>query len=140
MSLLALFELLCGDLRETHMAKAYIGKALSTPQDERLFQQERTILEITELIAERMHEAGVTKAELARRLDKSRAYVTRLLDGRTNMTIRTISDVLHVLGEALEVSAVAVERQAWKYGQSLRLPTDSDTDGAGPASSRRSRG
>jgi transcriptional regulator with XRE-family HTH domain len=45
-----------------------------------------------------MDEAGVTRSELAARLGKTKGYITQLLDGSANMTIRTIADVFLVLG------------------------------------------
>jgi transcriptional regulator with XRE-family HTH domain len=64
----------------------------------RLFQQERAIYEVTELIESVMAELGVTRAELARRLGKSKGWVTQLLDGEANKTIRTVADAFAVLG------------------------------------------
>lgn len=69
----------------------------------RLFQQERVILETTELICRAMDEHSVSKAELARRLGKNKAYVTLLLDGRTKMTLRKISDAMWALNCSLHV-------------------------------------
>jgi transcriptional regulator with XRE-family HTH domain len=67
----------------------------------RLYQQERAILEVTELICQLMDEQEVSRSELARCLGTSKGYVTQFLDGRTNMTIRTISDVFTALNRAL---------------------------------------
>ncbi|MBI1903672.1 MAG: helix-turn-helix transcriptional regulator [Planctomycetia bacterium] len=64
----------------------------------RLWHQERTILDITETICELMEKKRITRSDLAKRLGKTKGYITQLLDGRTNMTIRTISDVFAVLG------------------------------------------
>lgn len=64
---------------------------------EQLKEQERLILEATELIAQRMEEQGVSKAELARRIGRSRAYLTQLLTGSRNMTLRTLADLASAL-------------------------------------------
>lgn len=76
------------------------------PGGRKLFEQERAILEVTQLICRTMQEQNVTKAELAKRLGKSKAYVTQLLDGRANMTVRTISDVLFALGRSFRMDCV----------------------------------
>lgn len=73
----------------------------STPEGMRLFQQERAIQEITEIICEIMDEEEVSRSSLADRLGKTKGYVTQLLDGRANMTIRTISDVFTALNRAV---------------------------------------
>ena len=63
-----------------------------------LWHQERTSLDLTETICEVMEKNRITRSDLAKRLGKTKGYITQLLDGRTNMTIRTISDVFAVLG------------------------------------------
>ena len=61
---------------------------------------------LAELIARLMEDRGVTKAELARRLGKSRAWVTQLLSGRANMTLRTFAEVTYALGAEVALSLV----------------------------------
>ena len=68
---------------------------------ELLVQQERVTREVTELICKWMDERNVTLSELASRLGKTGSYVTQLLDGQYNITIRTISDVFAVLGATI---------------------------------------
>jgi transcriptional regulator with XRE-family HTH domain len=70
----------------------------------RLFQQERAIYEATELLEDVMRETGVTRTELAKRLGKSKGWVTQLLDGEANKTIRTIADAFAVLGREFHCS------------------------------------
>jgi transcriptional regulator with XRE-family HTH domain len=62
-------------------------------KDERLFRQEQTILDITELICRIMNEDGISQSQLAERLGKSQKYVSRLLNGDCDVTMRIISDV-----------------------------------------------
>lgn len=80
------------------MAKTLVEQYVEDPSHMRLYQQERAIYEVTELIESVMDEKGVSRADLARKLGKSRGWVTQLLDGEANKTIRTIADVLAVLG------------------------------------------
>lgn len=86
------------------MSETLTERLTSTPEGMRLFQQERVIMEVTELICALMEEEDVSKADLAKRLSTSKANVTQMLDGRRNMTIRTVSDVLFHLGHVLEIS------------------------------------
>jgi DNA-binding phage protein len=60
------------------------------------------------VVAGLMAEQAVTKAGLARRLNKSRAWITQLLGGKANMTIRTLAEVVHALGA--EVSLQGLRR------------------------------
>lgn len=59
--------------------------------------QEDLILDVTEQIWNRMHELDVSKSELARKLDTSKANVTQLLNGGRNMTLRTLAHIAYVL-------------------------------------------
>lgn len=99
-----------------------------TPGEMRLFQQERAIMEVTELISGLMDEHGMTKADLARELGTSKANISQMLGGRRNMTVRTISDVLFLLDSALEVSAASIsevmnaELQKWQCTAYYPMP------------------
>ncbi len=80
------------------MNKTYTEQFVDDPQNMRLFLQERSIYEVTAKIEEAMDSLDVTRAELARRLGKTKGWVTQLLDGEANKTIRTVADVFAVLG------------------------------------------
>jgi len=63
-----------------------------------IWQQERVLFEVSAQICELMERENVTKAMLADRIGKSRSYVTQMLSGDKNLTLRTISDVYLALG------------------------------------------
>lgn len=85
------------------MNESLIDNEMSA-KERRLLEQERLILWATERLAEMMHEKDLSKADLARALGTSRAYVTNLLSGRTNLTLRTLADVSAVMGFRIELS------------------------------------
>lgn len=60
---------------------------------DRLVRQEELILDVTERLTEALHEMGVTQAELARRLGRTPGFVSQLLGGGRNLTLRTIADI-----------------------------------------------
>lgn len=63
---------------------------------------------LTDLIAEFMDESGVNKADLARQLGTSRAFISKVLSGDAhNMTIKTLSRVIFHLNAKLEVNIVS---------------------------------
>ena len=95
--------------RDLRMARTMVEEFTSTPEGMAVFQQERVILETAILIRKLLKERKLTKADLATRLGKSKAFVTQLLDGRANMTLRTISDVMCALGQSLKVSSIPLE-------------------------------
>ena len=75
----------------------------SSPDRMKNFQRERLEMEITELICQLMEQQGITRADLAKRLGKSRPYITKMLGSGTNLTVKTISDIFFALGRSLRV-------------------------------------
>lgn len=61
------------------------------------------ITEFAEDIWRLMEEQKVSRAELARRLGTSRAYVTKLLGGNANFTLQTMTKVAMALGATVHV-------------------------------------
>jgi transcriptional regulator with XRE-family HTH domain len=59
--------------------------------------------EFTEDVCVLMQKQGISRAELARRMGTSRAYITKLLDGNANFTLETITKVAMALGAAVHV-------------------------------------
>lgn len=62
---------------------------------------ERAVLEFTEDIVERLEAAGINRAELARRIGSSPAYVTKILRGDTNFTLESMVRIAQALGCSL---------------------------------------
>lgn len=69
----------------------------------RLFEQESLSFEAAELISTLLQEQKVSKAELAKRIGKSKAFVTQLLSGSRNMTMHTFADLAFALGFKVEL-------------------------------------
>ena len=70
----------------------------SSVENRRRLRQEGLIVDVTEALSEMLEQEGITKAELARRLGKTKATMTDLFSGKTNLTLRTIADVADALG------------------------------------------
>lgn len=98
-----------------------IESMTQTPEDQRLFEQERVIVEVTEMISKLMEEQDVSKTELARRLETSRANVTQMLDGRRNMTLRTLVDVVFHLGASVSIAPRSIALGDDWYDVPLRV-------------------
>lgn len=58
---------------------------------------------IADEISEYMGKKGITKAQLADRMGKSRPYITKVLRGDANMTFKTFISLLHHLGAKANV-------------------------------------
>ena len=54
---------------------------------------EDLVLDVTEQLFRWMQEGGIRPSELAKRLGVSRAFVSQLLNGKPNMTLRTLMGV-----------------------------------------------
>lgn len=67
------------------------------------YWHEGAVLEFTLDLQRRMEEQGVSRAELARRLGTSRAYITRLLGGDANFTLMTMVKLSMAVGGALHL-------------------------------------
>jgi len=63
----------------------------------RAYAREDLIYNVTEDVLFQMEQMSVTKQELARRLGKSRSYVTQLLSGARNMTLGSLADICFAL-------------------------------------------
>jgi transcriptional regulator with XRE-family HTH domain len=99
------------------MSKSQIEKLVEDEEGMRLFQQERLILSATERICEVMEEKGFNRKKLAEALGTTKSFVTQLLDGTRNMTLRTLSDVFLVLGYAIDIHTKELD-------ESIHCPTE----------------
>ena len=75
-----------------------------SPEHSRAFLEEGLILEATEAICEAMKKRRMSKAALAGRLGTSKAYVTQLLNGNRNMTLRTFARIAFALNLTPEMA------------------------------------
>lgn len=72
--------------------------ANESKEHQKLVAEESLILDVTEEIHAQMEALGVNRAELAERMGKSKAYVSQLLSGSRNMTLRSLADISFALG------------------------------------------
>jgi plasmid maintenance system antidote protein VapI len=84
-------------------AKTEIERFVESPSRRRLLEQETLILEATEVLSEIMAKENINKAELAQRLGCSKSYVTQVLNGRANLTLRTLADLGWALGYSFQL-------------------------------------
>jgi transcriptional regulator with XRE-family HTH domain len=84
-------------------------------------------------IKERMKEAGLSQTDLSRRLGVSRAYVSQVLAGKTNMTVLSLAKIAKALGSGLVVDLYPVS------GNGNRSKTGSRDSISRPRRKRRAR-
>ncbi len=87
-------------LKVSDWYEKHIAPFRDTPE----FQTERILVEIGEQIVTQMENQAISRAELARRLGVSRAFVTRLLTGNPNLTIKTLVRVASAAGLVVGVN------------------------------------
>jgi transcriptional regulator with XRE-family HTH domain len=80
------------------MKTTILDEYLEDEEFRRLFAQEDLILEVTEKLCELLEKEKISRKELADRLGKSKGFISQLLNGGRNLTLRTVADILHVLG------------------------------------------
>ena len=76
---------------------------------QQMVEQETLILEATELICMLLEKDGVSRVELAEKLDKTKALISQLLNGHRNMTLRTLADMAFALGYRIKVDVERLE-------------------------------
>lgn len=72
---------------------------------ERLVEQESLILAATEMLEGLIEENEDNRKELADKLGRSKGFVTQVLAGDRNMTLRTLSDFAFALEHRVKVAA-----------------------------------
>lgn len=91
------------------------------PDSGREFAQEHLIEATAQAIWEQLDRRQMTKADVAKVLDKSKAYVTQILGGNRNMTLRTLSDIAFGLGLQVEIQfRERMDCPAWDFAESLQ--------------------
>ncbi|MBI4643953.1 MAG: helix-turn-helix transcriptional regulator [Deltaproteobacteria bacterium] len=87
-----------------------LEKYMEDPEVARLVVQGELIMEVTETLCKLLEKEKVSRKELAERLGKTKGFVSQLLNGGRNLTLRTVADILHVLGYKVSLTAYKIER------------------------------
>lgn len=83
--------------------KTQFDNLMEDPEFRRYYAIEGLVTDASETIARLMAEQKITKAELARRLKKSRSWVTQMLSGTENLTVRTLAEAVYALGAEIRL-------------------------------------
>jgi transcriptional regulator with XRE-family HTH domain len=75
-------------------------------EDARGLRQEELIVEVTEALARALRTSGLTQAEIANRLGKTKGFVSQIMGGGNNLTLRTLADVAGAIGCRAQVNLV----------------------------------
>jgi len=78
---------------------------MSDPEFKKLYAIEELIADTAQLICDLLERRKMNRADLARLLNKTPAFVSQLLNGKANMTVRTLAEVVHALGASVKIDA-----------------------------------
>jgi transcriptional regulator with XRE-family HTH domain len=77
--------------------------------EQAMYWREGAITEFTEDVCRLMAENGISRAELARTLGTSRAYISKLLGGNANFSLATMARVATAVQGILHVRVEGIE-------------------------------
>ena len=91
------------------------------------FLLDGVLMQLNEAIVREMKASGITRSELARRLGTSKAYITRLLAGNANPTLRSLVRLGLALGATPAVALRPVRDRQRRVGAAGRRGTSRGT-------------
>jgi transcriptional regulator with XRE-family HTH domain len=89
-------------------------------EDARGLRQEELIVEVTEALARALRISGLTKSELAARLGRTKGFVSQVMGGGRNLTLRTLADMAAAIGCRVSVNLIQKSKRASKSSTDLR--------------------
>ena len=108
-------------LREHTTAKRFADLLQKAEQSDK-FQIDALKVEISEQIYLAMNQQGISNADLARQLGKSRAYVTKVLRGTTNFTLESLVRIGRALSNEVKISLVTKPTAIAKTKRTKKRP------------------
>ena len=86
-----------------HGFRNYLGKKLRNPAFRKSFEEERSKLGLGYQIFLAREKAGLTQAELARKIGTRRSNISRLELGAYNFTVEMLDRIAHTLGAEIQI-------------------------------------
>jgi transcriptional regulator with XRE-family HTH domain len=102
------------------MKTTILDEYLKDKEFRRFFAQEDLIMEFTETLCELLEKENISRKELAERLGKTKGFVSQLLNGGRNLTLRTLADILHVLGYRASLTPFKEGKQIYEGNDNKR--------------------
>ena len=107
-----------------------------TARERELTSAELRMLEETALavaqatIQNAINDASLTRADMVRRMGRSRSYVTKILQGDHNLTVKTLARAVGACGQQLQLDATEPQCE-WAVVERLAFPVGMAMEGAG---------
>lgn len=100
----------------------WIAQQLPSGTSLRTFAEDEAISNLTSAVQAALDRSGVTRAEVADLLGTTRSYVSQVLNGSTNMTLRTLGALLWAAGQqvgGLRLEALGTTGQSNANGDAM---------------------
>jgi len=88
---------------------SWLESKFPTEADRREFEAERLIQSVTSALNAALADHGISQTMVAQRLGKSAAYVSQVLSGRRNCTLRTLADIAWACDRRLTVDTSVLQ-------------------------------
>lgn len=98
-------------------------QALERAKESPAFWTEKALLDVARRFLVRMKEMGITQASLADKMGKKSPYISRLLSGKHNVTVETLSTAAHALGMKIEIRLEPIYQE--KKSESINISMES---------------
>ncbi|MBP6671684.1 MAG: helix-turn-helix transcriptional regulator [Bacteroidetes bacterium] len=86
--------------------KEWFAGLLDKYKDDSEYIAEGVLVDITEQILDQVNRQNLSRSQLAQKLNCSNAYISKLLNGSENMTLKKIVQIAQVLDCRLDVALV----------------------------------
>jgi transcriptional regulator with XRE-family HTH domain len=106
------------------MANRKLKELLAGARSSIAYWTELAVLDYTSALWAAMRRDGVSQAELANRIAKKPAYISRVLNGAPNITIRTMVEMALALGMRVQVNLLEKEAAGATYTSIARNVED----------------
>jgi transcriptional regulator with XRE-family HTH domain len=93
------------------------------PEFRKLYAIEGLIADTAQLIWDLMERRNLKQADLARLLNKTPAFVSQLLNGKANMTVRTLAEVVYTLGATVKINSEDESKSACEVVDEPQMQT-----------------
>jgi|GEM_PF-4931979 len=111
--------------------KEAFQRAMDTPA----YWTESTLLDLARQLLGRMKEVGLSQKTLAEKMGKKAPYINRVLSGRHNVTMETISEAAFAMGMKVEIKLEPIKKG--RQGGLLTSSNEVSSDALRPASQLR---
>jgi transcriptional regulator with XRE-family HTH domain len=101
-------------------------KYLENESFERIMAQEDFIMEVTENFCKVLNEEHISRSRLAILMGKTKGFISQVLNGGRNLTLRSLADLAFALGYTVSISLVKKEHKIKTDSSSFVLDWNKD--------------